>query len=62
MPFLSLVSSIFREGWKKRGLAVFCDPLLLRAIMRAQGQSFVYERVSEGRVSVEKGVARRKRI
>ena len=45
-----------------KGVAVFCDPLLLRAIMRAQGVPFVYGRVSEGRVSVEKGAARRKSI
>ena len=51
----------FSRRVEKEGSRSFCDPLLLRAIMRAQGVSFVYGRVSEGRVSVEKGAARRKR-
>ena len=58
VPQLCPLCQAFSRRLEKEGSRSFCDPLLLRAIMRAQGVSFVYERVSEGRVSVEKGAAK----
>ena len=61
-PIFVRCAKHFSRRVEKEGSRSFCDPLLLRAIVRAQGVSFVYGRVSEGRVSVEKGAARQKSI